>query len=366
MSRMGKLRAGAAADRTESALPGQPPRAPSLAQGLARGEVRQGGTDAMRPIGGGAVAAGFSTQEPEEFGSRLEGGQFAYMPLAGHRFTAALRQLRVGEMMVQRVRVGACVNRGAIQPGINVLILPLAYDGPPPSVNGMALAAQDAVLLPGGKELVASGSGMRDWASIVLPPDLLADMAELAPPRGAGAVSVLRLNTEPALRLAAALRAGLPITGGATDEPGLPGAADRLAASLREMVAEVLAPGIGVASPGRATQEALRVLRASEEFLHANLTRPIHRDELCAALGVSRRKLHDAFVATVGASPAAYLKLRRLVLARRALREGGGGPMLVKSVALAHGFWHLGHFAQDYRDMFGELPSRTVAEARGG
>jgi AraC family ethanolamine operon transcriptional activator len=322
----------------------------------------------MHPNGGGAAAAGFSTEEPEEFGSRLQGGQFTYMPMAGHRFEAALRMQRVGEMMVQRVRVGACVNRGAIQPGITVLILPLEYGGPPPTVNGMALSPQDAVLLSGGEELVASGAGTRDWASIVLPPDLLADMAALAPPprRGAGAVSVLRLSEEPAMRLAAALRGGLRMTGGPMDGPGLPGVADRLAASLREMVGEVLAPGIGLTSPGRATREALRVLRATEEYLHANLARPIHRDDLCTALGVSRRKLHDAFVATVGTSPAAYLKLRRLVLARRALRAGDGGPMLVKSVALAHGFWHLGHFAQDYRQMFGELPSRTLVNARGG
>jgi AraC family ethanolamine operon transcriptional activator len=311
----------------------------------------------MRPIGGGAAAASFSTEEPEEFGSLLQGGQFTYLPVPNHRFRAALHLLRVGEMVVQRVQVGACVNRGAVQAGITALVLPLNYRGPPPSANGMPLAPQDAVLLSGGKELVASGPGLRDWASIVLPPDLIEDMAELAPPprRDAGAVSVLRLDEEPASRLAAALQAGMRMAGSMRDDLALPGVAPGLAASLREMVAEVLAPGIGSTSPGRATREALRVLRAAEEFLHANLTRPVHRDDLCTALGVSRRKLHDAFVATVGTSPAAHLKLRRLVLARRALRAGGGGAMLVKSVALAHGFWHLGHFAQDYREMFGEL-----------
>jgi AraC family ethanolamine operon transcriptional activator len=321
----------------------------------------------MRPIGGEAAAASFSTAEPEAFGSRLQGGQFSYMPMAGHRFQAVLRVLRVGDMAVQRVRVGACVNRGAVQPGITALVLPLSYGGPPPSANGMALAPEDAVLLSGGKELVASGPGLRDWASIVLPPDLLEDMAEFAPPprRDAGAVSVLRLDEAPAARLAVALRAGMRLAGGTAEDLARPGVAASLAASLREMVGEVLAPGVGLASPGRATREALRVLRAAEDFLHADLARPVHRDQLCRAVGVSRRKLHDAFVATTGTSPAAYLKLRRLVLARRALRAGAGDVTLVKSVALAHGFWHLGHFARDYREMFGELPSRTVAEGRG-
>jgi AraC family ethanolamine operon transcriptional activator len=33
----------------------------------------------------------------------------------------------------------------------------------------------------------------------------------------------------------------------------------------------------------------------------------------------------------------------------------------VKSVALDLGFWHLGYFARDYRERFGESPSQTLA-----
>jgi AraC family transcriptional regulator, ethanolamine operon transcriptional activator len=52
------------------------------------------------------------------------------------------------------------------------------------------------------------------------------------------------------------------------------------------------------------------------------------------------------------------------MLVRRALASGGAGVRLVKSVALAHGFWHLGNFARDYRERFGEAPSETLARAR--
>ena len=129
---------------------------------------------------------------------------------------------------------------------------------------------------------------------------------------------------------------------------------------MREILATALAPGLPAIPPGRAAREAMRVHREAEAYLRANLDRPIYRDDLCTALGVSRRKLHDAFAAVVGMSPPAYLKLRRLVLARRALRAGDGSRPLVKSVALSHGFWHLGYFARDYRALFGELPSQTV------
>ena len=65
-----------------------------------------------------------------------------------------------------------------------------------------------------------------------------------------------------------------------------------------------------------------------------------------------------------GLAPQAYLKSRRLALVRRALMEGSDAPMLVKSVALAHGFWHLGHFVKDYKALFGETPSTTLGARR--
>jgi hypothetical protein len=53
------------------------------------------------------------------------------------------------------------------------------------------------------------------------------------------------------------------------------------------------------------------------------------------------------------------------MMVRQALESAGPEPPLVKTVALDHGFWHLGHFACDYRDLFGETPSETVARAKG-
>lgn len=60
-------------------------------------------------------------------------------------------------------------------------------------------------------------------------------------------------------------------------------------------------------------------------------------------------------------SPHAYIKLRRLKQVRRALRRRSCAESLVKSIASAHGFWHLDYFARDYRARFGESPSETLA-----
>jgi AraC family ethanolamine operon transcriptional activator len=129
--------------------------------------------------------------------------------------------------------------------------------------------------------------------------------------------------------------------------------------SLQDMVIDALTADASARPFPRAAREAQRIVVRAEDFLVTHLDTPIYTSQLCTALSVSARKLHDAFMATVGMSPHAYLKSRRLANARRVLQQEGADPSSVKSVALTHGFWHLGNFARDYRRSFGEAPSAT-------
>jgi AraC family ethanolamine operon transcriptional activator len=83
---------------------------------------------------------------------------------------------------------------------------------------------------------------------------------------------------------------------------------------------------------------------------------------LCADLDVSRRTLQYGFARVLGVNPLAYLKAVRLQQARRALKEAKS----VTEAATGNGFWHFGHFSQDYQAMFGELPSATLRRVRAG
>jgi len=83
--------------------------------------------------------------------------------------------------------------------------------------------------------------------------------------------------------------------------------------------------------------------------------------ELCTELGVSERTLQYAFKKNMQLTPVAYLRILRLNLARTALLMSPPQSNTVSNIATMWGFFHLGKFSQDYRRMFGERPSETLA-----
>lgn len=87
---------------------------------------------------------------------------------------------------------------------------------------------------------------------------------------------------------------------------------------------------------------------------------PVTVSELCDRLGVSRRTLQYCFQQVLGTNPINYLRAIRLNRVRRELRTSTVETLRVADVAAKWGFWHLSHFARDYRTLFGELPSETL------
>lgn len=100
-----------------------------------------------------------------------------------------------------------------------------------------------------------------------------------------------------------------------------------------------------------------RAVRRAEDALADKLDTPIYVADLCNAAGVSERTLRNAFQSLYGMSPIRFLQLRRLHQVRRALRSDAQAS--VTEVALRYGFGNLGRFAVEYRQLFGESPSRT-------
>jgi len=87
---------------------------------------------------------------------------------------------------------------------------------------------------------------------------------------------------------------------------------------------------------------------------------PMRGSVLAAALRVSPRTLHNAFVSATGLAPCQYFLKRRLNQAREALLAAQPGESLVTSIAMDLGFTELGRFSVRYRQLFGESPVETL------
>ena len=103
------------------------------------------------------------------------------------------------------------------------------------------------------------------------------------------------------------------------------------------------------------------VMRRLENFLETNPDRTLHLTDLCAAAGAaSERTLRILCHEHLGMSPIRYLWLRRMHLARRALRMADPATATVTEIATSYAFWELGRFAVAYQSLFGESPSATL------
>jgi AraC family ethanolamine operon transcriptional activator len=102
------------------------------------------------------------------------------------------------------------------------------------------------------------------------------------------------------------------------------------------------------------------IVRRVEEWVDGRASETIHIGDLCRELHLSRRTLQRAFTETLGIGPARYLSNRRLTAVRAELRRADPSSIRVTDMATKYGFWQLGRFARDYRQMFGECPSETL------
>jgi AraC-like DNA-binding protein len=157
-------------------------------------------------------------------------------------------------------------------------------------------------------------------------------------------------------------------------EPGLVRAFEDLAGFLRHPAGRETSPSGAAAVRSR----ALDLLRSALQGRGIPGVRPVPRydlalaalrlveqapeyrfsvQELAGTLGVTRRALEYAFRSALEVSPAHYLRARSLNQVRSDLHAPACPS--VTDTALRHGFGHLGRFSEQYRRLFGELPSQT-------
>lgn len=138
---------------------------------------------------------------------------------------------------------------------------------------------------------------------------------------------------------------------------------------LRSDLVDVLLATLSSSAPAPAPPSPrLRnaALRRSLNYIGDHPTDAVTVQDLISISGASWRTLDYAFRERFGVTPKEYMKTVRLHGAHRELRRADPSSVKVTQVATEWGFSHLGHFASDYRHLFGELPSATLKRSRLG
>jgi AraC family ethanolamine operon transcriptional activator len=105
------------------------------------------------------------------------------------------------------------------------------------------------------------------------------------------------------------------------------------------------------------------VVRRSRDLVLGAGGEPVTVLDICRACRLSRRAIQTIFLRETGVTPLVYLRAIRLNEVRIQLMSSARDDLAIGDLAARFGFYHLSHFAADYRSLFGELPSETPRRA---
>lgn len=229
--------------------------------------------------------------------------------------------------------------------------------------NGHPVDQSRVLYFMPGRELDGHTAGDYGWVSMVIPPEWIESIEQTA--RRAALLQMPRdcRTFQPATHIIMELwQAAAEVASAESADPGSE-AALWCASNLRNAFgAALLAADDPYGKELARTLAHYSVARRAERMFRERMTEPLCVDDVCVALRVSRRYLEYAFADAFGASPSRYLRLLRLHEVRRRLRKFHSTTTVTRE-ALAVGFNHLSLFSVQYKKIFGETPSQTLAGA---
>jgi len=214
-----------------------------------------------------------------------------------------------------------------------------------------------------GDSFFQRSAGLACFGSISLPLEEMVSLAEVAgsdltPPKEALFLSPPPLAMERLQHLHAA--AG-QLAENAPAVIAVPEAAHGIEQGLIGAMLSCLSTGYPDAGRSAVRKHVL-IMRRFRRMVEEKPDQALFIPEVCKTIGTSERTLRECCQEHLGISPTRYLLIRRMHLARRALRESNAAETNVTEVSMRYGFWELGRFSGRYRSLFGELPSVTLAQ----
>lgn len=144
-----------------------------------------------------------------------------------------------------------------------------------------------------------------------------------------------------------------------------PPAPEAAGGGLLPLLVDVLEQGLRQGGGTARPPARIELVKQLQRWVEEHPLEPISLAGLCRQVYVGRRSLILGFQEHLGMGPMAYFKLQRLHGVRRGLLEAQPGAATISGLAASWGFLNPGHFARDYRRLFGELPSATLSRRSG-
>jgi AraC family ethanolamine operon transcriptional activator len=288
------------------------------------------------------------------------------MVLGRDRGSWALTHLMVNNVSVQWGEAGGkAVIEGASRLG-GLTIFLQTRGAPAFSGNGRRLDDLSLMVAePGDEFCLAADGASRRWCSLYIPNGNLVDLYDDTTPPVGSMRGVFQLQPQ---RMEGFRLVMEQLDQAVQHAPATFESVVAQQAAKQKLVLEVRHLLGGPHEPkrqiGRPVVSRKQIIRMSLEFVDRHAGEYLSVDQVAAAAGVSERTLRDAFQHHFGVGPVRYLNLRTLHQIRRLLKAADPSQATVAGIAARFGVWHFGRLAQDYRFLFGELPSQTLRHLR--
>ncbi|MEB3322724.1 MAG: helix-turn-helix domain-containing protein [Synechococcaceae cyanobacterium] len=314
----------------------------------------------------------FGCVEEAEILLRRAGLAIELLQLCGGALEGDLLLLRTGPLKLLRIRLSLPVHvRGPKPPGHQVVTMALDPAGrlPPLRAHGHLLPGACLFGLAPSGEIHLVTAASTHLALVLLERHRFRDLGEALgiPSLEERVLAGNWLSLDPGRYEALRVHL-LGLFAVAEAEPQLMGvpALERLAwEDLMPLLLEALVHG------GEQRRDLLRpparieLVKLAQRWMLEHPCQPISLDALCREVHAGRRSLIQGFREHLGMGPMAFLKLQRLHALRRLLRTSDPRQTRIQQLAADWGFLNPGHFARDYRLLFGELPSETLGRRAG-
>jgi AraC-like DNA-binding protein len=300
--------------------------------------------------------------DPDDYTASMRGTSAETTVIGRGQFTASLTRIVLQRLWMQRFsdnlpRIARAANAAG-----RAFVSFRTEPGPRLFAGGLEIHPTSVLRHSHAQDFYQRSFGPASFAAMSLPIEDIASVgefaagADLTPPRDPTLVIPPHAAMARLRRLHAA--AGRLVEE-APEIIANPDAAKGLEQAVIEAVIDCLRHGQEHETTLAQGQHAI-VMRRFRRVLEENPEQSFFIPELCKAIKVSDRTLRVCCQEHLGMSPRRYLLLRRMYLARRALRMATTDAATVTEVATRYGFWQLGRFAVEYRSLFGEMPSATL------